>query len=72
MADNPLTVSELILNTEWLRVFCTYKQERSILHWAKEHSDNKPNRIEIAEGEARIILLYIFNPRLRLRSKMGA
>jgi hypothetical protein len=51
MVDNPSAPSELILNEDWLRTFCTYKQERSILHWAHEHGEHVTVKIEIEEGD---------------------
>jgi hypothetical protein len=44
-------IAELIQNEKWLEAFCTYKQQRAILHWANEHSNLPPFRLEIEEGE---------------------
>ena len=51
MNDRPPHLHQLIHNEEWLRTFCTYKQERAILHWAHEHPGQCPDRIVIEEGE---------------------
>jgi len=51
MIKRPPSPSKLIHNEEWLKHFCSYKQQRSILHWANEHKDQRTFKIEIKEGE---------------------
>lgn len=51
MTKKPSSLYELIQEESWLEAFCTYKQQRAILHWVKEHTDQKPLKIEIEEGE---------------------
>jgi hypothetical protein len=48
--ERPPHLYELIHNEDWLKAFCTYKQERAILHLAHEHPDQRPDRIIIEEG----------------------
>ena len=51
MTERPPRLYQLIQNENWLRTFCTYKQERAILHWAENHRDQQPVKIEIEEGD---------------------
>ena len=51
MIKRPPHLHKLIRDEEWLRRFCTYKQERAILHWAKDHDELKLVKIEIEEGD---------------------
>jgi hypothetical protein len=51
MIKRPSSPAKLIRVEEWLKAFCTYKQQRAILHWANEHKYQRPFKIEIEEGE---------------------
>ena len=53
MIKRPSSPAKLINYEDWLKAFCTYKQQRAILHWANEHKGLRPYKIEIEEGEAR-------------------
>ena len=51
MIKRPPHLYQLIQDKEWLRSFCTYKQERAILHWAERHREQWPVKIEIEKGD---------------------
>jgi len=51
MVDRPPHLYQLIHDEDWLKTFCTYKQQRALLHWAHDHPDEKPVKIENEEGD---------------------
>jgi hypothetical protein len=66
MDTRPPKLNELIHNEEWLKIFCTYKQERAILHWAHEHRGQCPIRIEIFEGEEQSFITLHFEDGVKM------
>lgn len=64
---------QLIKNEEWLRIFCTYKQERAILHWATKHGEQRPVKIELEEGDEKQSFITLqLNVALRSHSNSRA
>lgn len=51
MTKRPPHLYQLIQNEAWLGSFCTYKQERAILHLAESHREQWPLKIEIEGGD---------------------
>jgi hypothetical protein len=45
--DRPKNLNQLLMDEDWMKKFCTYKQLRSILHQMKHHTSLQPVKLII-------------------------
>jgi hypothetical protein len=59
MIKRPPSPAKLILDEGWLKRFCTYKQQRANLQWARKHDELRSYKIEKGEDMQNFITKYI-------------